>query len=148
MKMNVKQVDFESKEYFQTLGLRYDVLRRPLLIHFDRKDLQSEGSDIHIAAFFNSQIVGCLILSKISDKPFTYKMRQVAVHTDFQRKGVGKLMVEFCEKLASQNGMKTISLHARETAVPFYLSLDYTTVGNQFLEVNIPHNKMTKELNF
>jgi hypothetical protein len=75
-------------------------------------------------------------------------MRQVAVHTDFQRKGVGKLMVDFCEKLAFQNGMKTIYLHARETAVPFYLSLEYSIVGNQFLEVNIPHYKMTKELDF
>lgn len=75
-------------------------------------------------------------------------MRQVAVHADFQRKGVGKLMVDFCEKLAIQNGMKTISLHARETAVPFYLSLQYCKVGNQFLEVNIPHFKMTKELDF
>jgi len=148
MKINVKQVDFESKEYFQSLGLRYDVLRRPLHIHFDIKDLQSESSDIHIAAFFDSQIVGCLILSEISDKPFVYKMRQVAVHADFQRKGVGKLMVDFCEKLAFQKGMKTISLHARETAVPFYLSLQYCIVGNQFLEVNIPHYKMTKELDF
>jgi len=146
--MKVKQINFESKEYFQALGLRYDVLRRPLLIHFNVIDLQSEGNDIHVAAFFNSQIVGCLILSENLDKPKAYKMRQVAVHTDFQRKGVGKLMVDFCEKLAFQNGMKTIYLHARETALPFYLSLKYSIVGNQFLEVNIPHYKMTKELDF
>ena len=146
--MKVKQINFESKEYFQALGLRYDVLRRPLLIHFNVIDLQSEGNDIHVAAFFNSQIVGCLILSEYLDKPKAYKMRQIAVHTDFQRKGVGKLMVDFCEKLAFQNGMKTIYLHARETAVPFYLSLEYSIVGNQFLEVNIPHYKMTKELDF
>jgi ribosomal protein S18 acetylase RimI-like enzyme len=146
--MTVKQINFESKEYFQTLGLRYDVLRRPLLIYFDINDLKQEGNDIHVVAFFESQIVGCLILSVISDRPFTYKMRQVAVHTDFQRKGVGKLMVEFCEKLAFQNGMNSIELHARENAVAFYLSLHYIIVGNQFLEVNIPHYKMTKELNF
>jgi predicted GNAT family N-acyltransferase len=146
--MKVKQIKFESREYFQTLGLRYDVLRRPLQIHFNLNDLKTEGSDIHIAAFFDSQIIGCLILSEILDKPLVYKMRQVAVHADFQRKGVGKLMVDFCEKLAFQNGMKTISLHARETAVPFYLSLQYCIVGNQFLEVNIPHYKMTKELDF
>jgi len=146
--MKVKQIKFESREYFQTLGLRYDVLRCPLQIHFNLNDLKTEGSDIHIAAFFDSQIIGCLILSEISDKPLVYKMRQVAVHADFQRKGVGKLMVDFCEKLAFQNGMKTISLHARETAVPFYLSLQYCIVGNQFLEVNIPHYKMSKELDF
>jgi predicted GNAT family N-acyltransferase len=148
MKIEVRQIEFESQDYFQSLGLRYEVLRRPLALHFDINDLKKEGSDIHVAAFFDSRLIGCLILSEISDKPFAYKMRQVAVADDFQRKGVGKLMVEFCEKLAFQNGMKSIELHARETAVPFYLSLHYTIVGNQFLEVNIPHYKMTKELNF
>lgn len=148
MKIEVSQIEFESKEYFQSLGLRYEVLRKPLALHFDINELKKEGSDIHVAAFFNSQLVGCLILSKIIDKTITYKMRQVAVLDIFQRKGVGKLMVEFCEKLAFQNGMNSIELNARENAVAFYLSLHYTIVGNQFLEVNIPHYKMTKELNF
>ncbi len=148
MKIEVRQIEFESKDYFQSLGLRYEVLRKPLALHFDINELKKEGSDIHVAAFFNNQLVGCLILSKIIDKTITYKMRQVAVSDIFQRKGVGKLMVEFCEKLAFQNGMNSIELHARENAVAFYLSLHYTIVGNQFLEVNIPHYKMTKELNF
>lgn len=148
MKIEVRQIEFESKEYFQSLGLRYEVLRKPLALHFDINELKKEGSDIHVAAFFNSQLVGCLILSKIIDKTITYKMRQVAVLDIFQRKGVGKLMVEFCEKLAFQNGMNSIELNARENAVAFYLSLHYTIFGNQFLEVNIPHYKMTKELNF
>ena len=148
MKIEVKQIEFESQDYFQSLGLRYEVLRRPLALHFEINDLKKEGSDIHVAAYLNSQIIGCLILSEISDKTFAYKMRQVAVSDDFQRRGVGKLMVEFCEKIAVKNGMNSIELHARENAVPFYLSLQYTIMGNQFLEVNIPHYKMTKELDF
>ena len=148
MKIEVKQIEFESQDYFQSLGLRYEVLRRPLALHFEINDLKKEGSDIHVAAYLNSQIIGCLILSEISDKTFAYKMRQVAVSDDFQRSGVGKLMVEFCEKIAVKNGVNSIELHARENAVPFYLSLQYTIMGNQFLEVNIPHYKMTKELDF
>ena len=148
MKIEVKQIEFESQDYFQSLGLRYEVLRRTLALHFEINDLKKEGSDIHVAAFFNSQIIGCLILSEISDKTIAYKMRQVVVSDDFQRRGVGKLMVEFCEKIAVKNGVNSIELHARENAVPFYLSLQYTIMGNQFLEVNIPHYKMTKELDF
>jgi predicted GNAT family N-acyltransferase len=37
-------------------------------------------------------------------------------------------------------------LHARETAVPFYLKLGYEVVGGQFEEVGIPHFKMEKKL--
>ena len=148
MKIEVRRIEFESQDYFQSLGLRYEVLRRPLALHFDTNDLKKEGSDIHVAAFFDSRLIGCLILSEITDNPFVYKMRQVAVSDDFQRKGVGKLMVEFCEKIAINNGMKKIELHARENAVPFYLSLEYKVLGNSFLEVNIPHYKMAKELDY
>ncbi len=148
MKIEVRRIEFESQDYFQSLGLRYEVLRRPLALHFDTNDLKKEGSDIHVAAFFDSRLIGCLILSEIPDKPFVYKMRQVAVSDDFQRKGVGKLMVEFCEKIAVKNGMNSIELHARENAVAFYLSLEYKVLGNSFLEVNIPHYKMAKELDY
>lgn len=146
MKISVKQIDFQTKEYFQTLGLRYEVLRRPLSIHFNTNDLKNEGSDIHIAAFVNHRIIGCLILTEIADKPFVYKMRQVAVDAACQQKGIGKKMVHFCETFATSRNFKKIELNARKSAVPFYLSLDYQIVGDEFLEVNIPHYKMIKSL--
>jgi predicted GNAT family N-acyltransferase len=37
-------------------------------------------------------------------------------------------------------------LHARATAVPFYLRLGYTVVGEPFEEVGIPHRGMEKAL--
>ena len=144
--ITVKQVEFQTKAYFQTLGLRYEVLRRPLSIHFNVNDLQNEGSDFHIAAFLNHQIVGCLILSEIGDKPFVFKMRQVAVDDAFQQKGIGKKMVHFCETFSVQRNIQKIELNARKTAVPFYLSLGYQIIGEEFLEVNIPHYKMIKSL--
>jgi predicted GNAT family N-acyltransferase len=146
MKITVKQIDFQTKEYFQTLGLRYEVLRRPLSIHFNTNDLKNEGSDIHIAAFLNHRIIGCLILTEIADNPFVYKMRQVAVDSTCQQKGIGKKMVRFCETFATSRNFNKIELNARKSAVPFYLSLDYQIVGDEFLEVNIPHYKMIKSL--
>jgi predicted GNAT family N-acyltransferase len=146
MKITVKQIDFQTKEYFQTLGLRYEVLRRPLSIHFNTNDLKNEGSDIHIAAFLNHRITGCLILTEIADNSFVYKMRQVAVDSTCQQKGIGKKMVRFCETFATSRNFNKIELNARKSAVPFYLSLDYQIVGDEFLEVNIPHYKMIKSL--
>ncbi len=146
MKITVKQIDFQTKEYFQTLGLRYEVLRRPLSIHFNTNDLKNEGSDIHIVAFLNHRIIGCLILTEIADKSFVYKMRQVAVDASCQQKGIGKKMVRFCETFATSRNFNKIELNARKSAVPFYLSLDYQIVGDEFLEVNIPHYKMIKSL--
>ena len=142
----VKQIAFNSKEYFQALGLRFEVLRRPLDLHFNPEDLEKEFSDIHVAVMKENRVVGCLIISKNEQNPTVLKMRQVAVIDCFQGKGVGKLMVQFSEKWAIENQYERFELHARATAVPFYLSLNYLQIGNEFQEVNIPHFKMIKEL--
>ena len=73
-------------------------------------------------------------------------MRQVAVDAPFQQNGIGKKMVQFCESFATSRNFNKIELNARKSAVPFYLSLDYQIVGDEFLEVNIPHYKMIKSL--
>ena len=39
-----------------------------------------------------------------------------------------------------------LRLHARGTAVGFYLKCGYRTVGAEFLEQGIPHIRMEKEL--
>lgn len=146
MNLIVKQIDFGSTEYFQSLGLRYEVLRRPLGLHFDAGDLKKEFQEIHIAAFVENQIVGCLILSEITNDNLIFKMRQVAVDDKFQRLGIGKQMVAFSENISKLILKEKIELHARKSAVPFYLSLNYHQVGEEFLEVNIPHYKMFKSL--
>ncbi|NOZ36403.1 MAG: GNAT family N-acetyltransferase [Chlorobi bacterium] len=42
--------------------------------------------------------------------------------------------------------MQKIVLHARKTAVSFYLKLNYKIISEQFYEVGIPHFKMRKML--
>jgi hypothetical protein len=74
------------------------------------------------------------------------KMRQVAVSPQVQGKGVGRALVTYSEVVAARIGFQDMVLHAREIAVPFYLKLGYTIVGDRFEEVNIPHFKMTKSL--
>lgn len=39
-----------------------------------------------------------------------------------------------------------MSLHARDTAVPFYNKLNYLQVGEPFIEVGITHFEMYKVL--
>jgi predicted GNAT family N-acyltransferase len=39
-----------------------------------------------------------------------------------------------------------MTLHARDTAVPFYLNLGYACVGEPFTEVGIGHQEMEKAL--
>jgi predicted GNAT family N-acyltransferase len=89
-------------------------------------------------------LLGCLSLLVADDA--SWKMRQVAVAEAVQGKGVGNTLVEASENLARLAGVNSMVLHARETAVPFYLTLGYATVGERFEEVGIPHFKMQKVL--
>jgi GNAT superfamily N-acetyltransferase len=74
------------------------------------------------------------------------KMRQLVVHPDHQRRGLGAALVRRCEQLARELGHRQITLHARETAVAFYERLGYRREGDRFVEVGIPHWKMSKTL--
>lgn len=143
--MQIFQIDFATPEYDEAVQLRYEVLRRPLGLEFTPEQLAEEYADIHLAAFDAAGcLVGYLCLTPAGNE--TVKMRQVAVAPEWQGKGVGRQLVIASEELAKRLGFRHMTLHARETAVPFYLRLGYRTVGERFEEVTIPHFKMEKNL--
>jgi predicted GNAT family N-acyltransferase len=144
MRTSIRIIEFGSPEHDEEVALRTKVLRKPLGLSFSKEDLQSETNQIHIGAFVDSTLVGCLLLISLSDT--VVKMRQVAVDPDQQKSGLGKQLVEFCEALAQARGFKEIELNARQPVVGFYEKLGYHTVGEAFIEVGIPHRKMKKNI--
>jgi predicted GNAT family N-acyltransferase len=120
------------------------VLRAPLGLDFTPEQLAAEADDIHLAGFEGETPLACMILSPVSAQEF--KMRQVAVAPERQGEGLGSRLVEYCETVARAAGCAQITLHARETAVPFYLRAGYEIVGEPFEEVTVPHRKMSKWL--
>lgn len=143
--LTVKWVEFGTRAYYQTLAIRNQVLRKPLNLQFNRDNLLADKEDLHLGVFNQTECVACLIITRIDDTKIA-KMRQVAVSEYYQGQGIGKIMVIEAEKrLRTQNYIE-IQLHARENAIPFYLNLNYTLVGDWFTEVGIPHKKMIKPL--
>jgi predicted GNAT family N-acyltransferase len=53
-------------------------------------------------------------------------------------------MVLLSDAKAIEMGKEKMILHARDSALDFYLSLGYSIVGDQFEEVGIPHHRMEK----
>lgn len=141
--MLICTIDFATPEFDEALAIRYEVLRKPLGLEYSLEQLADEWDNIHIAAFdANGQMTGYLNLTPVDEA--VVKMRQVAVAPQHQGKGIGKAMVAFSETVARQRNFKEIGLHARKTAVPFYLAMNYEIVGDEFEEVLIPHFKMRK----
>ena len=138
-------IEFATPEYDEMVRLRYDVLRAPLGLTFTIEQLEKEYADVLLGAYDNRNILsGCLILTPLNDD--ILKMRQVAVASDKQGTGVGKELVNASEAYAIAKNYKKIELNARSNAIPFYLRMGYTPVGEIFSEVGIEHIKMEKIL--
>ena len=142
--MALKLIDHGSKEYLQMVELRRAILRKPLGIDFDQKELDREHEDILIGCFEDDKLEGCCLLTRVDDK--TARLRQMAVWSGLQGKGFGKALMQFAENLARDRGYKKITMHARKTAVGFYEKLGYKITGDEFEEISIPHYIMEKDL--
>jgi N-acetylglutamate synthase-like GNAT family acetyltransferase len=142
--MPIKQIDFGTKEYKQMIDLRYEILRKPLHLSFDEKELNQEKNDILIAAFEEEKMLGCCLLTKM--EKHCLRLRQMAVQNNLQGKGIGAAMMNFAENVARDAGFKKIVMHARKTAIGFYEKLGYKVAGNEFMEISIPHFIMEKNI--
>ena len=145
MKMiRIKEIVFNSSDYKKSVTIREEILRIPLGLSFSKEELEEEASDIHIAGFSGETMIGTLVLSP-QDKEII-RMRQVAVHSGYQKRGIGKQLVEFSENFAVKKGYKKMILHSREDVIPFYTKLGYSVFGDRFESVSLPHFCMERQL--
>lgn len=142
--MALKIIEHGSKEYRQMVDLRFQLLRKPLGLDYTAEDLEKEKDDILIGIFDEDLLEGCCILTKIA--PQTVKLRQMAVNSGLQGKGIGRVLMTFAENVARDRGMRRMVMHARKSAVGFYEKLGYSVCSDEFLEVTIPHYEMEKAL--
>ncbi len=127
------------------IDLRYDILRKPWN---QPKETSSDGmEDTAINAFIldNGKVIAC---GRLQDNGEGLgQIRYMAVDSDYQGKGLGKLIVIKLEEEARKINLQTIELQARENAVEFYKSQGYVVKETSFkLWDIIQHYLMTKEI--
>lgn len=138
-------VAHNSDRYNETVALRYRLLRAPLGLHFSQDELAQENNQWHLALCNDDLgVVACLCLVPQTNSHI--KMRQVAVDEALQGQGLGAQLVKESEDYARKKGFAIMEMHARDTAVPFYLHLGYEVDRAPFTEVGIPHRYMWKHL--
>jgi GNAT superfamily N-acetyltransferase len=142
--MALKMIDHGTKEYQQMIHLRNEILRKPLGLTFDAEELEREREDILMGAFEDDRLLGCCLLTRVDER--TLRLRQMAVPSGMQGKGIGRALMVFCENVARDRGYKRLIMHARKTALGFYQKLGYHVSGEEFVEVTIPHFIMEKAL--
>lgn len=126
------------------IDLRMKVLLDPIGIPRSYIDPEKEKADYLIAAFEGADMIGCCILTPVDSS--TIQLRQMAVNTILQKKGVGTALVSFAEVFSKEKGYQKLMMHARDSVLDFYKKCGYSISGPQFFEVGIGHHKMEKEL--
>ena len=144
--MDFRQIPHGSPAYQETVALRDTILRAPLGLTFTREQLDAEETDFHLVAEIGDDIIACLVLSPIANRPALLHLRQMAVANSNRGQGIGRKLMNFAEEFARKQGATEIRRHAREHAIPFYQKFDYQPLGPLFNEVTLPHQEMRKPL--
>lgn len=142
--MIFREIELGSADYEKALQLRQTVLRTPLGLTFDEEEIRVEPECVHVGGFDGVRLVAILLLQPLSSE--TVRMRQVAVHPDLQGGGIGTGLLRFAEELSRAKGFRSITAHARGTALGFYTHNGYSLEGEEFMEHTIPHQIVTKSL--
>lgn len=140
----IKPIAWGSREYAQEVELRYRLLREPLGLWFRATELEAEESERHFGAFEGRRIVACLVARDLGEG--RAHLRQMAVASDRQGRGIGASLLRYVEERLAEDGFREVILHARETAVGFYAKAGYSPEGEPFEEVTLPHRLMRKAL--
>lgn len=128
--------------------LRYQVLRQPWQQpegseRVPEDDLPSTVHTLHLNTAGHATGVAMLQAAG----PATGQVRFMAVAPGQQGQGVGRLLLLHLEAAAGPLGYRRLVLHARETAVPFYIKLGYTVQApSHTLFGTVAHFLMHKDL--
>ena len=71
---------------------------------------------------------------------------RMAVLGDWRGRGVGGAILTALIERAAARGMKRLLLNAQTHAVPFYARHGFVPFGNEFMEADIPHVAMARDL--
>ena len=132
----------EIEKYYQ---IRFEELRKPWNQPLGSEKDSIEEDCIHRMIKFEGDYAGVARLEY--NTKLQAQIRYMAIKQKHQMKGFGKILVMDLENIAKKNGINEIILQSRESAVQFYLSLDYKIVKKTHLLFNeIQHFLMRKYL--
>ena len=139
----VKLVENED-EFEGAIAVRFRVFVAEQAIPPEEELDEDDATALHAIALVQGRIVGTGRL--VSREDGDGQVGRMAVDQAWRRQGVGGEILIFLEDEARSLGMARCVLHAQEYVRGFYADRGYQEYGESFLEVDIPHVEMHKEL--
>ncbi|HUJ72217.1 MAG TPA: GNAT family N-acetyltransferase [Verrucomicrobiae bacterium] len=134
----------------ETQPLRKAVLRP----NHDMKELHYPGDELpeaaHLGAFLDGELVGIATVHRESlpgETTEAWRVRGMAVASQWQRQGIGRVLLRACVDYIKQHGGTLVWFTARTSAVKFYKKFGFTTRGEEFEIPTVgPHYVMTRNV--
>ena len=98
----------------------------------------------HALAYLDGEPVGTARL--ILQDRFSAKIGRMAVVAEARQHGIGTQLMRLLEDYARRQGITRIVLDAQLQVIPFYQRLGYEVQGDVFLDADILHQRMTRQL--
>ena len=141
--------DYDSTDYKKALILRHHVLSLSngvgdsgMALIYDEHPTEREH--IKCGAFIGDAIVGTLNFE--IQKDGTLLLRQFAVDSKIQGKGIGMKLIKFAHEQAKARGYSKIYLHSRMNVIGFYKKAGYVMTGKLFVYPKITLAEMYAEI--
>lgn len=131
----------EDPLYQKERDLRNRILLRPIGIPDNAWEM-NDSRAWHFVALDDGRVLGCVLLVPLEEIGNRAQLIQMAVETEWQRKGIGDLLVRYLLEFARNNGIREILIHARDNTTDFYGKFGFEVYGETFEEVGVLHRHM------
>jgi len=133
----------EFARYFQ---FRWQQLRQPLNLPVGSEQDALESHAYHCMAVTEDHTI--IAVGRIHfDSELAAQVRFMAVHPSYQRRQVGKQVLDDLLNYAKNASAKTCWLNARASAIHFYEAQGFVVLDEVNTQLDIPHYRMEKTLN-
>ena len=141
--LQVRSIE-NQRELEEMYYQRWLVLRAPLGMAQGTEQDKYDASALHVVAVCDRKIIGSARLRELS--PGIGGIAYVCVLPEFQHQGIGTKLIQKLIEKAQDKQLKTLRLRSRITALDFYQRLGFSTEGEPFDYLNIPHVFMNLRL--
>ena len=140
------QVKFAEtvQEFDEIKVLRIQVFVAEQGVPFEQEFDEYDDFGFHAMAIINESLVGTGRVYRISSREIY--IGRMAVKRCRRRNGIGGMLLGVLEEKAIELGGSKVTLHAQVYVRKFYEKHGYIVRGEPFLEENIDHIMMVKEL--
>lgn len=143
--IRVKLVESQD-ELDQAFAIREKVFSEDLGVAWEETFDRFDQESIHFIAFYDKEPAGS---ARYRHTEKGIRLERFAVSPEFRGKGVGKRLVQSSLGHIEANRKspgQLIYLHAQLAVMPLYSRYGFYQVGEKFLEANLEHFEMRKQM--